>query len=616
MLRPVSLILAACAFGPLAGPILPQVAIPIGPPADLLAPAVDRDGGVIAFGAAVNPDGTPQTVPDLWIWSSTNHTARRLTNYASAGGSSAVTSFALSADGSQVAYVASSLGGQVGEIHVIDAASGSDRLLATDKQGCVQPLVVCAGCFFPCVYDPHLTGDGRVLYATSRSQPFYVVTVGGTVTPLPLYSGYLAAGPRRVVSDNGLLVFMSSAPSSPTSSGGPANVYLVNLDGTGLRNLTQFSNANFYAQDAVISAGGGTIAFTGNGGSPDASAPLQIFAINADGTGLRQLTSGPDAATNPSLSGDGSLVAFVQSGQIKILPTGGGSPASSLTNFRYSTAQDAFISDDASQVAFTIGPGNARGAIYEASVTSSTTGASHPVYAPVSVNSGGVLGIVYWEPPSPGSLISLYGLNFSGDEAVVAGSFPLPATLNNVSLRVNGESVPIQAVTPWQINAQLPQNTPPGNVTFQLVSNGVSSNTITEQILSSAPAVFAFSEPGAQQGTIYWQAAAFHAGTGTPADLTHPAAAGEILETYGSGLGQTNPTVPAGEPSPTSPLAWAIVTPQVTIGSQPAHVTFAGLVPGLAGVYQINVAVPDGLSPGQQSLNWTFDNRGASIFVK
>jgi uncharacterized protein (TIGR03437 family) len=580
----------------------------------MLAPAIDRDGRILAFGAAVTPDGTPQNVPDLWIWNSANNAARRLTNYEGTGGSNAVTSFALSADGSQVAYVASGSGGQVGEIHVINAASGSDRLLASDKQGCIQPEMVCPACFFPCVHDPHFTADGHVLYATSRSQPFHIAGTDGTVTPLPVYSGSLASGPRRVISNNGLVVFVSSAPSGPTLASAPENVYLMNLDGSGLRNLTHFSNMNVYAQDAVISAGGGKIAFASNAGSPDASAPPQIFAINSDGTGWRQLTSGPDAATNPSLSGDGSLAAFEQSGQIKVLPTSGASPASSLARFRYSTAQDAFISDDGSQVAFTIGPNGARGAIYEASVTG---GASHPVYAPVSLNSGGVLGVADSEPPSPGSLISLYGLSFSGNDAVVVAShFPLPATLENVSLLVNAETVPVEAVTPWQINAQLPQNTPPGNTTFQVVSNGVSSNTVTAQIVSSAPSVFAFPEQDAQAGTVYWQAAAFHAGTGVPADAAHPAVAGEILETYGSGLGQTNPRVPAGEVSPASPPARATAVPQVTIGGQPAQVAFAGLTPGLAGIYQINMVVPNGLTPGQQSLNWTFDNRGASIFVK
>lgn len=614
MLRPVSLVCAAWTFGLLASPAPAQPTILIGPSPHLLAPAIDRDGRILAFSATVNPDGSSQNVPDLWIWNAVHNASRRLTNYASTGGSTAVTSFALSADGSQVAYVASGSGGQVGEVHVIDATSGSDRFLARDKQGCVQPALFCPSCFFPCVHDPHFTADGHVLYATSRNPPFYVASADGTVTSLPVYSGSLASGPRRVISDNGMVVFVSSAPAGPTFAAAPANVYLTKLDGSGLRKLTQFSATNVYAQDAVISADGGTIAFASNAGLPDASPAPQIFTIKLDGTGLRQLTSGPDAATNPTLSGDGALVAYVQSGQIKVAPANGSSPASTLANFHYSTAQDALISDDATQVAFTIGPNGARGAIYEAIVAS---GMNYPVYAPVSVNPGGILGAAGTEPPSPGSLISLYGLNVSSHDTVVAGPFPLPPTLDNVSLLVNGEKVPVQAVSPWQINAQLPQNTPPGNATFQVISRGVSSNTVTGQITSSAPSVFAFPEQGAQRPvTVYWQAAAFHAGTGVLADAAHPAVAGETLETYGSGLGQTNPPVPAGEVSPASPPARAIAVPQVTIGNQPAQVALAGLAPGLAGVYQINVVVPDGLTPGQQSLNWTFDNRGASIFLK
>lgn len=606
--RPVSLVCAAFAFGLLAVPAFPQLAdVSAG---SMPAPAIDQDGRIVVFGAAVGPDGALQTVPDLWMWNSATNAVERLTNYANNGASSAATSFALSADGSQVAYVESQTGGLVGVIHVIDTASGADQVLATDKQGCIQPLVICPGCFFPCVSDPHFTADGRVLYAAST---FYIASAGGQITPLPVYSGYLAYGPRRVISDNGVLVFVSSAPSGPVSGALPQDVYLINLDGSGLRNLTQFSDANTYTQDAVISADGGTIAFTGNAGSPEASAPLQVFTIHADGTGLRQLTSGPGGAANPSLSGDGAVVAFAASGQIQTMPADGSGPASALTSFQYSTAQDAFLCDNASQVAFTIGPHGGRGAIYEATVPE---GASHPVYAPVSINLFGVEGIAYWEPASPGSFISLYGLNFSGDDLVVAGSFPLPPTLNQVSLLVNGANVPVEAVTPWQINAQLPQETPPGNVTFQVVANGVRSNTMTEQVPATAPAVFAFSEQDAQTGTSYWQAAAFHAGTGTLADAAHPAVAGEILETYGSGLGQTDPTVPAGEPSPASPLAWVVLVPQVTIGSQPAKIYFAGLSPGLASLYQIDVIVPDGLAPGPQPLNWTWDNRGASIFVK
>ena len=456
---------------------------------------------------------------------------------------------------------------------------------------------------------PQFAPNGSILYAASRAQPFYLVTQQGQVSQLPIYSGYVTGTPRRAIGGNGLFVFESS---QPTASFTPVaqDTYVVNLDGSGLRNLTQFSTDALYSQNAVISADGSTVAFESNLAAPNN--PAQIFVVKADGTGLRQLTSAADGAANPSLSADGSLVAFQQDGQILTMSTSG-SAAAAVVSFQDSTAQDAFMSDDASHLVYTIGPAGARGAVYESAVAGGTPSA---IYAPLSINPGGVEGIAYWEPASAGSLFSIYGLNLSGDRTSVADSFPIPSSLNNVSLLVNGQPVPVFAVTPWQINAQLPQNTQPGNATFQVIANGASSNTIAMQVQATAPAVFGYTEPAAQSGTAYFQAAAYHPGTGTPADMTHPAAPGEILETYGSGLGMTNPTVAAGQPSPLSPLAWAVATPQVTIGSVPAVVTFAGLVPGLAGVYQVNVTVPQGLASGQQDLNWTDDNRGASIWVQ
>jgi adhesin/invasin len=82
-------------------------------------------------------------------------------------------------------------------------------------------------------------------------------------------------------------------------------------------------------------------------------------------------------------------------------------------------------------------------------------------------------------------------------------------------------------------------------------------------------------------------------------DATAPAASGDTVVIYGTGLGAVTPTVPAGVPAPASPLSQAgAVT--VTIGGQPAGVAFAGLSPGFAGLYQINVVVPSGVTPGSQ----------------
>jgi uncharacterized protein (TIGR03437 family) len=98
-------------------------------------------------------------------------------------------------------------------------------------------------------------------------------------------------------------------------------------------------------------------------------------------------------------------------------------------------------------------------------------------------------------------------------------------------------------------------------------------------------------------------AAAVYPGTKALADSARPAAAGDTLELYCFGLGATDPVVQVGAASPTPP-ARARVVPRLQIGGRDAEISFAGLVPGLAGVYQVNAKVPAGLLPGYQPVRW------------
>jgi uncharacterized protein (TIGR03437 family) len=83
-------------------------------------------------------------------------------------------------------------------------------------------------------------------------------------------------------------------------------------------------------------------------------------------------------------------------------------------------------------------------------------------------------------------------------------------------------------------------------------------------------------------------------------DSANPAKAGDVVVVYCTGLGATNPAVRSGEAAPTPPAALAKVTTpvSVTVGGQPAVVQYAGLTPGYAGLYQVNVQVPSGITPG------------------
>jgi len=98
-----------------------------------------------------------------------------------------------------------------------------------------------------------------------------------------------------------------------------------------------------------------------------------------------------------------------------------------------------------------------------------------------------------------------------------------------------------------------------------------------------------------------------------------PSAPGETLEIYGLGLGITDPLVAAGVPSPASLPARALEPPHLQIGGIDAKITFAGLTPGLAGVYQVNAIVPAGIASGLQGIAWLRPDGGqvdSAIAVK
>jgi uncharacterized protein (TIGR03437 family) len=82
---------------------------------------------------------------------------------------------------------------------------------------------------------------------------------------------------------------------------------------------------------------------------------------------------------------------------------------------------------------------------------------------------------------------------------------------------------------------------------------------------------------------------------------TSPARPNEFVILYLAGMGPTVPAVSTGEKSPLPP---AVVTPPPTVmlDSKPVQVAFAGLSPGIIGVYQINMIVPSDARTGALQL--------------
>ena len=163
---------------------------------------------------------------------------------------------------------------------------------------------------------PAWSPDGTQLAVTGvrqgdRPPGIFIVDVetGGLrpVTANP-YSGQADKEPA-FAPDGNQIVFVRERQLAATGAvNNLAALFIVGVDGTGLRRLTPWQAA---VGTPSWSPGGSTIVFRGGTLSPDSTS--QLFAIAPDGTGLRQLTTGLTAASFwPSWSPDGTRIVFTR----------------------------------------------------------------------------------------------------------------------------------------------------------------------------------------------------------------------------------------------------------------------------------------------------------------
>jgi hypothetical protein len=93
-----------------------------------------------------------------------------------------------------------------------------------------------------------------------------------------------------------------------------------------------------------------------------------------------------------------------------------------------------------------------------------------------------------------------------------------------------------------------------------------------------------------------------HSGDFTLVTASKPAAAGEILSLFATGLGPTNPGVDPGEPFPSSPAAAVNSPVDVTVNGKPAEVLAAAGFPGAVDGYQVNFRVPTDAAKGVTAI--------------
>lgn len=212
---------------------------------------------------------------------------------------------------------------------------------------------------------------------------------------------------------------------------------------------------------------------------------------------------------------------------------------------------------------------------------------------------------------APGSLVSIYGSDLSLINQATQ-QMPAPTALGESCLTVNGVPVPVIFVSATQINGQLPFQVD-GSVQMVLRTPGGVSDNFNLTMLPGAPGVFRNGTAGSQRDLP----ALYRASNGLLVTDSNPVHRGDTITIYLTGLGRTSPSVEAGVPAPSDPLASVLIAPAVTIGGVALPVDFAGLVPSTIGVYQINARVPFHTPIGlDQPLTVTQGSSNTSLTVR
>jgi uncharacterized protein (TIGR03437 family) len=436
----------------------------------------------------------------------------------------------------------------------------------------------------------------------------FITTVGGTLPPqtITVYSGSATAtGFQAAASTNSGGAWLSVTPNIGSSSTASAGITTVNVNTAGLKAGVYTGGISYSLSATAVRVVNVTLIVTPAGSAAQVTSDAASRSVNAhDGTctpsvlvpaqtGLVNNFSAAVAWPTPlsvilandcgSTINSGQLVATFSNGDPP-LPLALADPTKGLYSGtwtpRKAVAQMTVIA-------------HASAAGYP-DATAQVVGAATPNAAPVLTPHGTLHSFnpLVGASLAPGTIIQIYGKNLASQTAQPT-TIPLPTTVNGTSVIIGGIPAPLYYVSAGQINAQLPFELTAGNQYQVLISaNGALTTPDSVTLTSATPGLAAFGD-----STLIAQ----H-GDGSLVSTTSPAKSGEYLVAYLAGMGDTNATPSSGAASPSSPLALPSAMPVLTINGTTYPIAFAGLTPGLVGLYQMNFQVPAGLPSGNLTL--------------
>jgi Tol biopolymer transport system component len=157
-------------------------------------------------------------------------------------------------------------------------------------------------------------GNGKIAFQSDRHGPveIYAMTPGKTATRITTSNN---SSDPSYSPDGRRIAFISGSKTNSSYE-----VWVMNADGSGRRQVTKTSVAE---QEPGWSPDGTRLVYASNSFDKDRQTDLEIWTINADGTGRRQLTNNSSSETQPAWSPDGSRIAFVRGQDVWVMNSDG-----------------------------------------------------------------------------------------------------------------------------------------------------------------------------------------------------------------------------------------------------------------------------------------------------
>lgn len=198
---------------------------------------------------------------------------------------------------------------------------------------------------------------------------------------------------------------------------------------------------------------------------------------------------------------------------------------------------------------------------------------------------------------APNAIATIYGADLAFSTRAVANSDvvrgAMPTELDGVQVWFNAQPCPLFYISPTQINFLVPYRAVAGTVSIVVTRNGMAGLPVDLQIHDTSPGLFLWGDN---------QPVAIHLDGQLISDLS-PAFPGEVIVIYAGGLGHTTPDIAGGQLA-TAPFPIRFA-PQLEIlldgmACPPGSILYAGLAPGFAGLYQINLRLPPDAPPNPE----------------